>query len=141
MGDGYIRAVAQRKLQVRAGIGPLLTRLRQEHDPPLTQRQAAELVGVDIRNWGNWERENAAPALASILRISETFGISTQDFIQPASTDDTTPATRAEIARLESKMDLLLDHFDILPAGAHMPDAPAEITDLEQPQPKRRRRS
>lgn len=130
----------RRAIQVRPGIGALLTRLRQQHDPPLTQAQAAEAVGVDVRNWGNWEREKTAPALNSVLQISETFGVSPQDFLQPVQAEDTTPATRTEIIRLEQKLDLLLDHFDILPADATMPPAPAELTELldNTPAPKRR---
>lgn len=132
--------MARRNVQVRLDVSATLTRLRQEHDPPLTQRQAAELVGVALRNWGNWERGHAMPALSSVLEIANAFDISPQDLLQPQPDEDTSGATRADILRLESKMDLLLDHFDILPAEPGMPPAPREITELEEPTPKTRRR-
>jgi transcriptional regulator with XRE-family HTH domain len=85
-----------------------LSELRARHDPPLTQRQAADLIGLSVRQYGRLERGQANATLATIRKIAAAYGVDPQLLTgtpaAPASTD---------LARVERKLELLLEHFGL----------------------------
>lgn len=58
-----------------------LAELRRRHDPPLTQRQLAKLLGVAPGTVANWETGHRTPSLAMARRIARIFGVSVDDII------------------------------------------------------------
>jgi transcriptional regulator with XRE-family HTH domain len=122
----------------REDIAAQLRDLREQHDPPLTQTEAAELIGISVRRYADWELRKSRPSLKNIQRIAEAYNVPTARLLPPG--DSHTLVDASQLNRVERMLELLLDHFDILPAGADMPDAPPEIADLEHQQPARRRR-
>lgn len=45
----------------------------------LTQKQAAELIGVSPFTWGNWEKGKTYPSLLEILKIEKSFNVAFSD--------------------------------------------------------------
>lgn len=112
----------------RAEFARRLIALREQHDPPLTQEQAAELIGVDPRHYHRWESGTTNPYLSSIKKIADAYGIDQAQLIV-----DTTdplglgaggaPATLDDIARLETKLDLILAALDVAAPADQAPTA------------------
>jgi transcriptional regulator with XRE-family HTH domain len=114
-----------------------LRALREQHDPPLKKADAAKLVGVSLRRYSDWELGKAAPHLSSISKIADAYGIPAAQLM---GTNGTAPADTGQLDRIEHKIDLLLEHLDILPAGQQVPRPPGALADiLDEPQPRKRR--
>lgn len=96
----------------RPGLSTRLLELRERHDPPLTQKEAAELIGVSLRQYGRLERGQADATLHTIRRIAAAYRVEPRLL---TGVEDEVPAspTYADLARLEHKLELLLDHFGL----------------------------
>jgi transcriptional regulator with XRE-family HTH domain len=113
-----VRAVALE----REEFARRLVALREQHDPPLTQEQAAALIDVHPRQYHRWENAESTPYLSSIKKIADAYGIDQNHLIvspEELGLAGGPPATREDLARLERKLDL------ILAALGAAPDAPA----------------
>ncbi len=44
-----------------------------------TEEQVSEIVGVDIRTYRRWERENYIPHLGRLKKLCEVFNASVED--------------------------------------------------------------
>ncbi len=66
------------------------------------------------RQWNRWEHRDAAPGYRSIEKIATAFAI-TPDALTGASQSQLAAgcATQADVARLERKLDALLDHLGV----------------------------
>jgi transcriptional regulator with XRE-family HTH domain len=122
-----------------------LCELRAQHDPPLTQQQAADLIGVSLRQYGRLERGQANATLATIRKIAAAYGVDPSVLTGGGPERDAAP-TSADLARVEQKLELLLAHFG-LSAGEAVPQqspdlAPALVHGRERGPgaPARRRR-
>jgi transcriptional regulator with XRE-family HTH domain len=120
----------------RTGFSSQLVMLREQHDPPLNQQEAADLIGLSLRQYGRLERAEANATLATIRKIADAYGV--EPHILTGADDDRLTATRqtptvADFARLEAKLDALLDHFDLLTieegVPARTPDLVAVLSD------------
>lgn len=87
----------------------------------LSQEKAGELVGVSGQTWMRWETGANRPNHESVQKIVETFGV------EPSHLTGA-PSYVPIWERLEQKLDLLLEHFQIPTEGL---DEFAEA--LEQP--------
>lgn len=56
-----------------------LRMLRAKHN--LSQKQAAEKVGVKEQTWFNWENEKTFPDVRKVARIEQEFGVNYNDII------------------------------------------------------------
>ena len=45
----------------------------------LTQQQAAELLRIGLRQYGNWERGDSVPSAEMLIRIYRVLGLSIYD--------------------------------------------------------------
>jgi len=133
----------------RSDLSRRLAALRQQHDPPLNQQEAAEVVGLSLRQYGRLERGEADATLATIRKIADAYDVEPH-FLTGAVSERFRPAAQApglgDLARLEAKLDLLLAHFDLLTVesgfGADAPDLAALLTSRRDrpPAPPARRR-
>jgi transcriptional regulator with XRE-family HTH domain len=116
-----------------------LSELRARHDPPLTQRQAADLIGLSVRQYGRLERGQANATLATIRKIAAAYEVDPQLLTG-------TPAAPAvtDLARVERKLELLLEHFGLSAddGAGHLEDAAAAVNGREHAHaaPARQRR-
>lgn len=44
-----------------------------------TEEHISEMVGVDIRTYRRWERENYVPHLGTLKKLCQAFGASAED--------------------------------------------------------------
>jgi transcriptional regulator with XRE-family HTH domain len=125
----------------RTGLSSRLVELRERHDPPLTQKEAADLIGVSLRQYGRLERGQADATMHTIRKIAAAYGVEPRVLTEA---DPIPPAfpTPADLARLEQKLELLLDHFGLSAAGeeAPAPDVGSVRAYEAAPAPVRRRR-
>jgi transcriptional regulator with XRE-family HTH domain len=102
--------------RARTGLAARLLRLRVEHDPPLNQQEAAALVGLSVRQYGRLERGEATASLATVRRIAAAYGLEPRMLLD--GDDDALAApSAADFARLEAKIDLLLEQLQPIAAG------------------------
>lgn len=121
-----------------------LRRLREQHNPPLNQKGAAKLIGMSLRHYGRLERGQADASIATIREIARAYKIDptllTVNGNERLTATGQAP-TLADFARLEAKIDTLLDHFELgTDEPLAMPDELAKILTASQPQHQRRRR-
>jgi transcriptional regulator with XRE-family HTH domain len=106
-----------------------LVALREQHDPPLSQHEAARLIGLSLRQYGRLERGQANPSLTTARKIAAAYGVEpwllTGGTEQPVAVEQS--PTLADLARLEAKIELLLAHFGLDSAAA---GTPAQAPDL-----------
>jgi transcriptional regulator with XRE-family HTH domain len=106
--------------RARTGLATRLLRLRVQHDPPLNQQQAAALVGLSVRQYGRLERGEATASLATVRRIAAAYGVDPRLLVDgaPDGRDGALPPpSAADFARLEAKIDLLLEQLEPIAAG------------------------
>lgn len=114
----------------RTAFSSRLVALREQHEPPLNQQEAADLIGLSLRQYGRLERGEADATLATIRKIADAYGVEAR--LLTSAGDDRRRATGqapsvADLARLEAKIDILLDHFDRLTGEEGIP---ARTSDL-----------
>jgi transcriptional regulator with XRE-family HTH domain len=115
-----------------------------------SQEAAARHVKISVRAWNRYETKRADPYLTTREKITKAYGVDpsyliVEDLSAPLGLglDSEPPATRADLARLERKVDLLLAHFKIKTRAASggLPDAPAALANAAPSQTKGRRRT
>lgn len=47
----------------------------------ISQKEAADLIGVSVETWSNWENAKTFPNVLKIKRIEEVFGVEYKDII------------------------------------------------------------
>jgi transcriptional regulator with XRE-family HTH domain len=101
-------------------LGQRLEALRQERG--LTrQADAADLIGISLRTYGRLLHQPDNPGLATLMKIAAAYNVDHRDLI------DAPPTPNGDLARLERKLDLILDA--LITSGA-IPDPPDELRDL-----------
>jgi len=102
----------------RTALSARLRRLRLRHDPPLNQQQAADLVGLSLRQYGRLERGEATASLATVARVADAFSVDPGMLLDgglPPERDggsgERAPSA-ADFARLEAKVDRLLARLE-----------------------------
>lgn len=120
-----------------------LVALREQHDPPLTQEQAAELIGVDPRHYHRWENRETDPYLSTRAKIAKAYGIDVSYLIaEPgAPLGLGLDGTNDQLTRLEAKLDQIIRHLGIETPADQAPTAappPAPPTILRPQQPAQR---
>lgn len=65
-----------------------LKRLREIHDPPLTMRQAAQLVGVPESTYREWEYGRKIRGVEPYIKIAQAFGVSLDELLGARSTHE-----------------------------------------------------
>lgn len=106
----------------RSGLSTCLLELRAAHDPPLTQREAAALIGVSLRQYGRLERGQADATLHTIRKIAGAYGVEPR-LLTGAGPETPGAPTSADLARLEHKVEILLTHFGLsAPDDGRPPD-------------------
>jgi transcriptional regulator with XRE-family HTH domain len=83
-------AVRQRQVAQRLG------QLREQHE--LTQEQAAQKVGITVRQWQRWEDGTSMPHARNLKNVADAFKIKVTDFFD-----------EAEIERIKGGVDGELD--------------------------------
>jgi transcriptional regulator with XRE-family HTH domain len=69
-------AVRQRQVAQRLG------QLREQHE--LTQEQAAQKVGITVRQWQRWEDGTSMPHARNLKNVADAFKIKVTDFFDEA---------------------------------------------------------
>ncbi len=127
----------------RADLAHRLVGLREGHDPPLNQQEAAELIGLSVRQYGRLERGEADASLATIRKVAAAYGVRPHVLTgaEPSRLQATGQApSLADFARLEAKVDLLLDHLGALSHSA-VPDPLSQLLHEHREHARRRRTS
>lgn len=78
-------------------VGKRLQSLRREHN--MSQEVLAEQIGVTRQTISKWERGQSEPDLASLLRLSEIFGVTADDLLGSQNlpaTEDVLPVPAPE---------------------------------------------
>jgi transcriptional regulator with XRE-family HTH domain len=124
----------------RTDLSKRLLRLRVQHDPPLNQQQAAELVGLSLRQYGRLERGEATASLQTVARIAAAYGVAPRLLLDrdPDPGDGVVASpSAADFARLEAKIDRLLEQLEPVAAGGrdHASERP------RSPRPRSARRA
>jgi transcriptional regulator with XRE-family HTH domain len=130
----------------RARLSRRLIALREQHEPPLNQQEAADLIGLSLRQYGRLERGQADATLATIRKIADAYSVQPQ--LLTGTDGDRLIATgqapsAADFARLEAKINLILDRLDALPAdpgGRAVPELGDLLHDARESRPTRRTR-
>lgn len=117
----WIRRETERKLLAQMALerqefAARLRRLREQHDPPMTQEKAAAFLNVPPRTYVRWENREVDASLASREKVARAYGIDPQELIADDSSD--ARVTLADLTRLEQKVDQILTILEAL-AGAH----------------------
>lgn len=84
----------------------LLREWRLSHGPGFTQQMAADKLGVLLRNYNRWETGANHPRATTIERIAPIMGLEPEDFY---AIEEGPTATRERIARIEEKIDWLIE--------------------------------
>jgi transcriptional regulator with XRE-family HTH domain len=122
-------------MRARDDIAAHLKRLRQHHDPPLTQVQAAELVGVDIRHYGNWERGRSTPRVPNLRRIAQAFDIQPHELLEPIAQPTDTSALLQKIeTMLAEVIERLDEHGLTLPTPSQVAEQAARRIEQQHEQ-------
>jgi transcriptional regulator with XRE-family HTH domain len=80
----------------------VLVRLRESH--ALTQHEAAEQIGVSLRQYARWESGEAVPGPKNMRAIADAFGIAVQLLDEdpaPVSVFDALERIEARLAAIE----------------------------------------
>lgn len=80
-------------------VAQRIARLRQAHG--LSQEAAAHKAGVSNRQWQRWEAGDSEPHGSTLIRVSESFGVSIGDILGEG--DET------QMDRIEASIMLALD--------------------------------
>lgn len=124
----------------RQAVGRRLLALREQKG--LSQEDAAHAVGVSVATWGRWERGARYPYEANWRKISDTFDVDLAEIrgSPPAPLAlgaDNGDGIEATLARMDSKLDAILEHL----ADEKLRDAAARSTADDAPGSQRAPRS
>lgn len=140
-------AVRQRQVAQR------LSQLRDQHE--LTQEQAAQRVGITVRQWQRWEDGTSMPHARNLKLTADAFGIRVQDFFDEAEIERIKGGANGElrpydlegrIDTLEQKLDELLRNQEVMlrmlrvrqRTARTRPNAPQAQADQQAPPRKKR---
>lgn len=70
---------AEQEKQQKLAFAKRLRRLRRLND--LSQKEAAEAIGVPLARYGNWEQGRTVPSLAIIPQIADLFHITVDELL------------------------------------------------------------
>jgi DNA-binding XRE family transcriptional regulator len=104
-----MRREAERRLQAQMALGrqefaARLRRLREQHDPPMTQEKAAAFLDVPARSYVRWENEEVDASLASRERSPRATASTPRNSSPttnptPAPPSPTSPASNEKVDR------------------------------------------
>jgi transcriptional regulator with XRE-family HTH domain len=87
----------------------LLKEWRYSFTPALSQRKAADELGMQLRTYTRWERGENYPQLANVEQIAPIMGLAVEEFYPVG--DETPSETRARIKEMQdaiSRIEILL---------------------------------
>lgn len=67
-------------------MGEFISKLREEKG--LTEKELGEKLGVTEKDISNWEKNVSAPDASAISKLSEFFGVSSEEFATPKTSSD-----------------------------------------------------
>jgi transcriptional regulator with XRE-family HTH domain len=106
-------AVRQRQVAQR------LSQLREQHE--LTQEQAAQKVGITVRQWQRWEDGTSMPHARNLKLTADAFGVRVEDFFDEEEIGRIKGGVngeldlRREIRELHRKLDILIEGLGLKP--------------------------
>lgn len=67
-------------------MGEFISKLREEKG--LTEKELGEKLGITEKNISEWEKNVSAPDASAISKLSEFFGVSSEEFATPKTSSD-----------------------------------------------------
>lgn len=85
--------------------GDRLKRLREQHE--YTQTELGDIIGVHKNQITRWESGQATPSVSSLIKLSETFGV-TSDYLLGLVSEPNSSVTEDNLNPLERRFISLL---------------------------------
>ena len=67
-------------------MGEFISKLREEKG--LTEKELGEKLGITEKNISEWEKNVSVPDASAISKLSEFFGVSSEEFATPKTSSD-----------------------------------------------------